>query len=49
MQPCFALTKALPDLEKGIQIVGFISAFEEKSDEDSDCRKHFYILYDAKN
>lgn len=32
MQPCYALTKALPNLLKGIQIVGFISIFEEKSD-----------------
>lgn len=47
MKPCFALTKALPNLQKGIQIVGFISAYEDKGEEDLDVSKYSYILYDT--
>ena len=34
MVPVVALTKPLPDLEKGIQIVGFLSKLEEQPEEE---------------
>lgn len=46
MLPVRALTKALANLEKGIQIVGFISTVEERSSEEEEVtHKSNYILY----
>jgi len=46
MLPVTALTKPLPNLTKGIEIIAFLAKYEEKSGDDDDVnRKINYILY----
>ena len=46
--PGQAYTKALPNLERGIEIVGFISKVEAMMEEDDTKNDISYILYDCK-
>ena len=45
MLPCIALTKAIPDLTNGIQIIAFINQHEEKTEEEDVNYEFSYMLY----
>lgn len=45
--PCLAFTKQIPNLEEGIQIVGFLSNYSQVEEDEYFDDKVSYIVYDC--